>query len=291
MGVGCQWQASDVDCRRGVLAATIAALLLATASASGQQPAPQTTFMGVALEPLSGIYLVLHDANVRDAPRTGGRRLVGVEENDTVEAFGKAPGTAWVAVRRNGENLGFMFAPLLLPLIDGALTNDIIGAHGLPDGQICSYGIHYVGKGAVHGAPFQTADYDVTWGCHDQGREFRFYSLMFITEAPFAMSQSQIHQISLEFPDVAADYDRVMATIVLYDRIKKQVRFDRVTMPELAAAAPAKMMPAENVRQALRGAAAIAMIAWNDEAWARLSGQSKGPAETPPEVEDGVKAP
>ena len=114
---------------------------------------------------------------------------------------------------------------------------------------------------------------------------------MFITEAPFAMSQSQIYQISLEFPDVAADYDQVMATIVLFDRIKKQVRFDRVTMAELVAAAPAKMMPAENVRQALRGAAAIAMTAWNAEAWARLSGQSKGPAETPPEVADGVKAP
>lgn len=266
----------------------ICALLLAAASAAAEDGGATATFMGIPVSPLSGTYLVLKDANVRDTPRTDGRRLAGIDANERVQAVGQPEGAAWIGVRKDGADLGFVYAPLLLPLIDGRLASDITGAGEVPGGPTCLYTIRFTGKGAVSGEPFQTADYDVDWRCRVGGRTVSFYSLMFITEAPFAMSQSRIHQISLEFPHVAADIDRVLATILLYDRVGRQVRFDRVTMDELAARPATPELPAATVPEALLGAAAIAMSAWNDEAWARLASDRHGPADMVPEGEDAL---
>lgn len=290
--VSCEFVGRLAAIGRGLPAAVTALLLIGVAGARAAEeppgaPAP-LTFMGVEVQPLSGPYLVLKDANVRAGPRTGARRLAGLDADDTVEAVGQPDGAAWIAVRHEGTDLGFVYAPLLLPMIDGRLNREDGGRTVLADGTVCRFRIRFAGRGNVQGAPFKTADYDVNWSCEHAGGRVEFYSLMFITEAPFAMSQSQIHQISIEIPDLADDYDRVMSTIVLYDRLGQRIYFDRVTVDDLATEPGVDELPAGSVREALVGAPAIAASAWNDSAWARLSGAVSEPVEDPeaPPAED-----
>ena len=164
-----------------------------------------------------------------------------------------------------------MFRSFLLPLIDGALAAELNGTAQSPLGAACDFTIAFLGKSEVPDAPFETADYEVDWSCVVKGAKIDFSAFMFITEAPYALTESPIYQISLDVREVGEDWEEVLSTIVLYNRDRNLVVLEAVTLPDYRASAPVKDKPARDVAAALMGAAELAVGAWNAKVWEALA--------------------
>ena len=238
---------------------------------TGGQPCAvhAATFLGFEIAPLAGSYLVLRDVVVRAQPSAESRRIGNLDADERVEVVGQAANAAWLAIRREGKDFGFVPAANLMAMIDGRINEPLSGRVQPAEGPPCSYVIRFASKSEIPGMPFGTADYDVLWSCAAQGRTFDVYSYLFITEGPVAPPGQQ-YQISMDVPAIAVDYDRVLTTVLLYDRPGAVVRLDRVAAKALAAAKPEKERPAANVAQALRAAVEIAASSWNATVWKRL---------------------
>ena len=253
----------------------IAVLVLVAGLVHAGAGGAQETFLGVAVEPASGTYLVLKPVNVRAGPTTSAKRLGRLKKGDKVQAVGQAGDAAWLAVAKDGKDLGFMYAPVLLPLIDGSLARDLTGKASVPGGPTCDYTVRFEGKSAVEGEFFEIADYEVTYRCDDKGAKIDVPALMFITEAPYQLSQNQVYQISIDILEIENGYDEIFSTILLYKRKEEKVVFDSVTLKEFRAAPPVAERPAKTVGDALAAAVEIAPGAWNSKVWEVLARASR----------------
>ncbi len=228
------------------------------------------TVRGIPVTPLSGTYLVFKDVNVRAKPATKGKRIGKLGKGDRVAAIGKATG-AWMAVALEDGRNGFVFAPMLLPLIDGELDADIEGTVIAPEGMPCRYAIRFEGKSPVENGLFETSDYEVTYRCTGEDGELEFLTYMFITEAPYQLSANHVYQISIDVTDVAGGYDEILSTVFLYEARRDRVVFDSVSLREFRRKAETREIAAENVARALAGAVELAPRVWNDKVWRALA--------------------
>ena len=133
----------------------------------GSAPSAQTeklSFLGMQIKPGTGIYLVTKDVNVRAKPMTGSKRVGGFKRGERIKVVGRAPG-AWVAVRKSGKDFGFVYEPILLPLIDGTLDKDLTGRIEAKGSPVCDYRVRFEGKSVAEGQLFKFADYEVAWKC------------------------------------------------------------------------------------------------------------------------------
>ena len=94
---------------------------------------------------------------------------------------------------------------------------------------------------------------------------------MFITEAPYQLSQNQVYQISIDILEIENGYDEIFSTILLYKRKEEKVVFDSVTLQEFRAVPPLAERPAKTVGDALAAAVEIAPGAWNSKVWEVLA--------------------
>jgi len=134
-------------------------LLLVLACLAGRPPAAAAEmFLGVEITPSGGFYVAPRAVVVRAQLSAEGRRVGSLAADDRVEAAGRAGGAAWLAVRRDGRDLGFVPAAGLLALIDGRIDEDLSGAAQPAEGPACSYTMRFTGKSGVPGMPFETAD-------------------------------------------------------------------------------------------------------------------------------------
>jgi hypothetical protein len=204
-----------------------------------------------------------------------------------VTALGVVEGGDWLAVGQGDEELGYVVASALIPLIDGKIERPLKGTTELPDGGTCAYEIRFAGKGKVEGEPFTTADYDIDWRCARAGRTLVFPGFMFVTEAPYQMQEKPVYQISIDLLEVAVEYDEVFSTIFLWHRGDGRVVYDSVSKKALGSAPHVKELPARTVPEALAAAAAIAPNVWSQAVWRRLSGEevdAPPPGEAMPET-------
>ena len=254
----------------GAIGAGLAVFLgmaLCLAAAAGAA-AGETSLMGVPLKPLSGTFLVFKDVNVRATPQTRGKRLGKLKKGARVQAIGKAEG-AWMAVAEDGKPLGFVFAPMLLRLIDGTLEDDLEGEAAAP-GVACRYVVRFEGKSPVEEGLFDTSDYEVDYHCERQGTAFAFSTYMFITEAPFQLSANQVYQISIDVTDISAGYDEILSTVFLYRPKRNLVTFDSLSLRDFLEKPETEERPAATVAEALAAAVELAPGTWNDKVWKAL---------------------
>ena len=236
----------------------------------GAAPAEAETFKGTEIKGASGIYLVTKDVIVRDKPANQGGRAGSLKEGERIEVFGRTTGN-WLAVKKGDKRLGFVYAPVLMPLIDGAIDKDVTGKAAIGRGAHCMFTIHFEGRSEIEGELLQTADYDVAYRCENEGKKFTFNGPMFITEAPYQASSKPVYQVSVDLLDIAEDPDHVFSTVVFYDRDAGEVKLDSVSPPEFAGKATLTRKPAATVAQALAGAVEIALAAWGDRVWDTLT--------------------
>ena len=253
-----------------VLAVLLAAFLLS--AGTGPVLAAETLeFLGVKVEPYKGTYIVLKDVSIRALPKTKSKRKGSYKAGRRIQVVGFAPG-AWVAVREKGRDVGFVYENVLLPLIDGTLARDLIGkasAKGKPATE-CRYIISFEGKSAVEGQVFEIADYDIVWDCNREKRKIKFRTPMFITEAPYPLSQKRVFQITVDVVDLDGGYDEIFSTFILFNMEKGLVLYDGVSNEKYGRVPATKKFPAKTVSQALKGAAQIALQVWNKAAWKDL---------------------
>lgn len=239
-------------------------------------PAPalaQKTFLGQEIKEAGGTYLSIKDANVRARPMTKGKKLGTIARGSRVQVLGKAKGASnWLAVSKDGKDFGFVYAPILLPLIDGKLDKDITGelkGEGAPD---CGYTIVFEGQNPVEGASIIVADYDVEFTCEGKdGKVLVFHAPMFITEVPYDMSYKPVYQISVDILEIQNDLESVLSTGFFYNARKGVVTFSEVSIKEFAKKRPVPKRKAASAAEAVTAAVEMAYSVWNGKVWKALS--------------------
>ena len=259
-----------------VLALTVAVLVTACV-AGGARAQEETRVLGADIGPPSGTYQVLKGVNVRAHPKRKAKRVAKLKKGSQVQVLGKVKGAPWLAVARDGKALGFVYAPVLLPLIDGSLAADLTGRTPDQPGPACRYTIRFEGKSSVEGDLFKTADYQVDFSCPYKGKDLEFSAFMFITEAPYQMSvENPIHQISIDLRQVGEGFDRNFTTNLLYHRNTGKLAFDGISLKDYARPSPVKKVTAKTVPEALATAVNMAVGAWNDKVWQELAEGGSG---------------
>ncbi len=219
------------------------------------------------VEPASGFYVTAADVNVRFGPSTKAAKRGDLDRGVKVEAIGSADDGKWLVVRQDDQELGFVYAETLLPLVNGELNQPLKGETSFGEGGSCRFVINFIGKNPVEGELFETSDYEVDWSCVVKERSIRFPAFMFITEAPFQLSDNNVYQISIDLLGVVQEYDEIFSTVFLFRRNDDKVVFDSVSMKEFANLPKSAERPASDVVAALSGAAAIAPGIWKDRVW------------------------
>ncbi len=234
--------------------------------------------LGVAVEPADGEYLVLKDVNVRAEPETRSKRVAKLRGGDRVVAVGRVKGP-WLAVRSGTKVLGFVFEPILMPLIDGTLNEPIAGETTVAGVGRCAFSIEFVGKSEAGLQRFEFADYGVEWRCRPDGAgneadskpALAFHTPMFLSEGPYQGTKSPVHQITVDVLELAGSLEEVFSTHLLWDRRAGKLAFDSATIKKFVHASPPAPQPAKTLPDALKKAVEIAALAWTDLVWAALA--------------------
>lgn len=243
----------------------LACLLLAAGPTTAEEPAKKATitFMGTEVEAHSGRYLITSDVNVRDEPKTSGKRLGGLEEGERITAVGRDG--SWYAVRQHGKDLGFIYSPVTVRVLDGVLEDDIRRSAKTADGTPCEYNIHYEGSTQVADMPLKTADYEVWFRCAFGDRKLTFPSTMFMTEGPYSLSKGGDHQITLDLPQVGGDdYEEVLSTTVMYDPDKGTVTYESSSLKDYATKPETGLRDVSSMIEALAAAVETVLASWTD---------------------------
>jgi len=250
--------------KAGISGIVLLALIVLPASAAEK-------FLGAEIVSGPGTYLVLKDANVRAKPETKSKKIGTVKEGQRLSSSGIVhAGAGWVAVLRNGEPFGFVYATALMAVLDGTLAKDLTGSVRVEGGIDCDYTIRFRGRSNAEGEALEIADYDLTSNCRGGGA-FYFWAPMFMTEGAYDLSDKQVYQISVDLLDIRDDLDNVFSTISLFDLKKKKVIFDSHTIKGFGVKNMPKDRPAGSVPKALGGAAEMALKSWNGKIWKTLA--------------------
>ena len=269
--------------RYGLLLAGVAGLCIAglalPAHAQTTQPKSDTEkskigkatkVLGVVVKPHAGTYLVLKDANVRAKPETRSKRVGRLKAGKKVEAVGRVKGP-WLAVQSKDKVLGFVYGPILMPLIDGALAAPIKGRLIVAAVADCRYTLEFLGKSKGEEQRFSFADYEVEWRCKRGGNPLLFNTPVFLTEGPYQGTQKPVHQITIDLLELEGGLEEVFSVHTLWDRAKRQLRFDQVSIKKFARAKPPPAASAGNLSDALKRALAMALTTWAPSVWAALA--------------------
>ena len=193
----------------------------------------QSKFHGTELSAAPEFFIVTKDASIRAKPATDSPRVGRFPKGTRISVAGRAKGTQWFAVRKDGDPVGFVYGSILLPLIDGRLDKPVIGKLSSDGKPSCNYSIRFEGKTKTEGELLETSDYGVQFECGEKDKSdpeapLKFSANMFITELPYRLSNKPVYQISLDIFDVPNAEDGEVSVTVLYDAAKGQVTFDRM---------------------------------------------------------------
>lgn len=260
----------------GVCLGFAVAVLGAMPGAVAQKAEPGTKFLGFPIVPDHGRYVVATDVNVRAEPKTASAKLASLSRGERVLLAGRFKGDEdWLAVLKNGEPLGFVYGDMMLPLIDGALSEPISAEVSAPNGGTCTYVIRFEGKSPVEDNLFEVADYTVRFKCTGDELALSFSAPMFLTEAPYQMGAKPEYQITLDIVDISEDRDQVFSSTSIYNGVKETLRFDGVSVLDFGGAPSKKEHPVGDVAEALRTAVDLAVRSWNAKLWDALAKAKK----------------
>ncbi len=248
------------------------ALLMGTALAPAGVKAEDRKFLGIEVTAIDGTYLVTKGANIRNGPKTGAKKLGTLKPGTQIKVVGRAKGGAgWMAFQKDGKDYGFVYAPILLPMIDGTLNERFSGRVLIEEHAPCGYTFEFRGKNTVEGEDYVFSDYDIVYRCNDKGKPFRVLAPMFMTEVPYRLTHKPIFQISIDLMEVENGYDEIFSTSFDYWPEQKKVVFAGVSIKELGRAPKVKERPANSIAEALAAAVEIAPDSWNDKVWKQLT--------------------
>lgn len=227
------------------------------------------TVMGVDVEPMSGLFVVTNDVNVRKGPDTKFKRVKGLKKGTHVRAIGKPKGTSWIAVSQDGETLGFVFSKMLMPVVDGTLDEQFIGSFASAEGVACDYRFRFERKVKAEGASFDTADYEVRFRCASSKGAASFYAHMFLTEGP-VITRKGLHLIGLDVRSIGDGIEKFLSTRYFYDPKTGIVTFNGHSLPRFATPPKTQKFQTTSVKDALKQTLEASIDSWTPKAWETL---------------------
>lgn len=237
-------------------------------------------FADISLEGIKGPYLVIkRNVNVRKSPSNKGKKLSKLQRRDTVEVLGRVKGTQWVAVRKNGADLGFVYALSLTPIIDASFKGSLSGRLDMRDDDKpeCSFDISFEGHFEETETIFVSSDYLARFKCQMGFDTFQFTAMMFMSEIPHDLGQKPIYQITLNLPEIATGYEEYLSATSLYHQKDKKVVMDAVSLKAFKEKDFRKSLPATTPNDALIGAVKLQLQSFNEKAWRTISGRIPSP--------------
>jgi len=209
---------------------------------------------------------VTRDVNIRAKPLTKGRRLGQLKKSQRIQTVGKAPG-AWVAVRDGDTDVGFVYAPILVAVINGELDAPVTGKARKSGHPECDYSIYFAGKSEAEGQYFKIADYEVHWKCQNSEGPREFMTPMFMTEGPYKSGKKTIHQITIDIVDTYGNLDEVVSTTTFYDPDKTTLSFDGISVKRFSSKPDVLEVFVETIPKALEGTVNMTYEAWTKPIW------------------------
>jgi len=246
----------------------------------------EITFDPDQLEGPKGPHLVIKSrVNVREKPANTGKKLSKLSKKDIVTVLGRAKGTQWLLVRRDGQNIGYVYAPSLTPMIDASLKDALSGQIDLSekDKPDCSYQLTYEGRAIEDDIVFVSSDYLAYFKCQMGFDIFRFNAMMFMSEVPHDLGNRPIYQITLNLPDIATGYEEFLSATALYHQDKEKVVMDAVSLKAFKEKNLQQSAPAKTPKQALKAALGLQLDSFNAKAWQIISGKIPNPGDKKPQ--------
>jgi hypothetical protein len=235
-------------------------------------------FNNSQLSPSAKTYLALRDVNVREKPMNKSAVVGRLKKNKRINSIGKAKGTKWIAVKRNGKNIGFVYSTALVPVIDGKflrpISSNIIG---MSENNIklwpCNYKIKFIGKVkvVVERSLQVTSDYNLEMECDYRKKKIKINATMFLTELPYFKKMVPIYQINVDLYDIPIGAEDMFSTTVLYHALENKIVFDGVNKKQLKSDAKIIKKDAADLREALKGAVAMTHQSWGPTVWSELA--------------------
>ena len=245
----------------------VALVLFGAGTVDAQTGSP---FSGFELTPSPKTYLVVTDANVRAGPAIRAKRLTLLRKGVRVEAKGRAKGTEWIAVRRDGKDLGFVYKTVVAPLLDAKVEVPVKGfleAKGQPK---CGFELSFDGRTEIEDEIQVTADYGVELDCDTKGKKVQFAATMFVTEVPYRDLTKAEYQINVDLFGVPEDEENGLSIFTIYRPETGVLRFGGISDPDYASPAKLEKSGAKTVREALIAALRMAHRSWGSKVWAEL---------------------
>ena len=230
-------------------------------------PRVSEIFKDMELNPVFGKFLVMKAINVRATPETGGAKLGTLTKGQTVHAVGRAPKTQWLAVRKDGTDLGFVYAPMLVRVIDGKIERPIVGFIEDKTRFSCRFEIRFEEKSDVEGTNLITSDYWTSLDCMRPDGHLTRELFMFLTETPYHPNHPGVFQISVEMNDVGEDYDEALAAVTLFNFDEGTVEMSGISPKSYMRKEKETSRKARDVETALSAALELTLHSWSDKAW------------------------
>ncbi len=229
--------------------------------------------LGRKITPQKGLFQAIKDVNVRAGPGTRFARVGGLNAGEQVRVIGKTAGGAWLAVRRDGVTLGFVYAQALVPILHGALDKEFFGSYPVPGkgpatrpDVACSYRFRFEREVAVEGEVFKTADYEVRFRCAAKHAATIFYAHMFLIESPVDRRKN-LYQIGLEARSIGDGFEKYLITTYLYNPKTGTVTFDGHSMPHFARPPKVRTFKTTSLKEALKQILDTSITGWTKKAW------------------------
>lgn len=249
-------------------------LVVLTAFGAAAQSKTDITFLGQSVTPFVRTYVVTKDLNVRSEPDTSGKKVGSFRGGDRLKVVAKAKGS-WLAVRADGKDFGFVYGPVLMPLIEAVVDTPLTGKADIGGGS-CSYRMVFEGESPIEGQMFNSVDYRAMLECRRDNKSFAFEMPLFITEGPYNGGVKSVHQIGMDVLELAQEYERVFSTNLLYDVEKNEVRLDSVSVDKYLASGKTRSVPATDVSSALAAAVTLAVQSWSPTFWSDFAKALRG---------------
>ena len=224
--------------------------------------------LGYDVEDVRYHYIVTSDVNIRQKPQTNSKRLGKLPDGAEPDVIGRHKG--WYAIAKDGVPFGFVYGSVMLPTIPGKLAAPLKGRVFPSNRSACDYVISYESSDPIRGEFFGTSDYDVRLTCITTQEVLRVHLPMFLVEGPLGGRANPVFQISIDVPEIAGGYDRVLSTISLFRAEDNVVRFDGFSLDGYGATPENREHPAETIDQALVAALDLAVKAWSAQVWSVL---------------------
>lgn len=251
---------------------------------------PQKTwFLKTDITPFQRLYLVKTAVNIRAKPLTRAKRVGTFQRLERIKGVGKAKGP-WIAVRKNGKDIGFVYEKFLILILDGGLEDYISGTLKKPGMPVCEYIISFTGRTPAEGQIFKMNDYEVDWVCRrkfsknrkkptvqkqagkgadleTQMSRIRFSTPMFLSEGGAYSGKTLLYQVTIDLLDMPFRTENVFSTTSFYNLKNNFVKFSGSSDNKFIKKTGLKNIKVKNVPEILKASVNLAYNSWKVKLW------------------------